>query len=239
MAVMDLFHVLRSRSSCREPFDPRRPVTEAELGALLEALRWAPTAHNMQNYEVVAVDDEALLAELAMLRPAVTADFLRESYAQMASSEEELQARRRGVLAAHFPSAWRDPASWEGSRAVPVEGRTIGETLAGAPLVLVVLFDVTARAPGSPGDLLGLISLGCVLQNVWLAAEALGLSFQVVSALGAPDIEPEVKRLLGVPTHLHVAYGARIGHPLGSPVPTLRVRRESDELVHYNGFPRR
>lgn len=239
MCTMDLFHVLRARSSCREPFDPRRPVTPAELHAVLESLRWAPTAHNMQNYEVVVVDDESLLDELGALRPTVSPEFLRESYAQLAFDEEELRARRRGVLAGHFPASWLEPASWEGSRPVPVEGRPLSETLAGAPLVLLVLFDVTTRAPGSPGDTLGLVSLGCVLQTAWLAAEALGLSAQVVSAFAAPELAPALHRLLSLPEHLQAAFGVRLGHPLTPACDPLRVRREVDEFVHYNGFPRR
>ncbi len=238
MCTPDLFHVLRSRSTSRAAFDPRRPVTSAELNALLEALRWAPTAYNMQNYEVVAVDDEVLLDEIGALRAEVPAEFLRESYAQLSFSEDELRARRRGLLADAFPPAWLDPASWEGRSPEAVAGRPLAELLAGPPH-LVVLYDVTTRAPASAGDTLGLISLGCVLQSVWLAAEALGLSFQVVSAFAMTSVAPALKELLGVPEHLEIAYGARVGHPAAPEPAPARVRREVAELVHHNGYARR
>lgn len=230
----DLFHVLRSRSSCRGPFDRRRPVQPAELRAILESLRWSPTAHNMQNFEIVAVDDTALLDEIGELRAAVSLDFLRESYALLCHSEEELAERKVGLLASSYPPEWRDPAAWEGSHPDPPEGRPLGERLLGAPLVLLFLFDVTRRAPGSAGDTLGLVSLGCVLQCAWLAAEALGLSMQVVSALAGPDVTPELKRLLEIPERLEVAFGARLGHPLAPEPPGLRVRRDVDQFTHYN-----
>lgn len=235
MPASDLFHVLRARSSCREPFDPRRPVTTAELQAVLEALRWAPTAHNMQNFEIVAVDDEALLEKIGALSCTVSEEFLRESYAQLAFSEEELSKRRTGLLASSFPPSYLDPSSWRGRHDGTLE-RSLAELLDGAPLVLFVLADVTRRAPGSAGDALGLVSLGCVLQSAWLAAEALGLSFQVVSALGHAELGPALRQLLGFPLHLEVAFGARLGHPRGAAPPKPRVRREVEDFAHYNGF---
>lgn len=234
----DLFHVLRSRSSSRAPFDPRRAVRPAELRAILESLRWSPTAHNMQNFEIVAIDDETLLDEVGKLRTSLSPDFLRESYALLSSSEEELAQRKVGMLLSSFPPEWQDPAAWEGSHPALLDGGPLRERLLGAPLVLLFLFDVTRRAPGSAGDTLGLVSLGCVLQTAWLAAEALGLSMQVVSALAGADVATELKRLLDVPEHLEIAFGARLGHPLEAPPPGLRVRREVDEFIHYNGFPR-
>lgn len=55
--------------------------------------------------------------------------------------------------------------------------------------MLFVLYDATMRAPGSEGDAIGMMSLGCVLQNMWLMANSCGLGFQALSASGVPAVE--------------------------------------------------
>lgn len=72
-------------------------------------------------------------------------------------------------------------------------------------LLLVVLYDECRRAPASEGDVLGLISLGCVLENIWLMAESLGIRLHVLSAFTGEGVEPQVKRLLHIPEFLRIA----------------------------------
>ena len=54
------------------------------------------------------------------------------------------------------------------------------------PVVMIVIHDTRNACPASEGDVLGVISLGCVLRDMWLTAEALGMGMQVMSVeLGA------------------------------------------------------
>ena len=55
--MSDILELVRKRTSSRMPFDLERPVAEEQLAGILEAARWSPTAHNMQNFEIVVVDD--------------------------------------------------------------------------------------------------------------------------------------------------------------------------------------
>ncbi|WP_461479916.1 nitroreductase family protein [Mycobacterium sp. HUMS_1102779] len=82
-----------------------------------------------------------------------------------------------------------------------------------------------------------MMSLGCVLQNMWLMANSSGLGFQALSASSVPAVEQEVKTLLAVPDRMKVVYAVRPGHPVAA-VPYLRVRREVAEFAHRNGFGR-
>lgn len=58
-----IWHVIETRHSSRGPFDPAWHVTEPELARIIDAARSAPTAHNMQNFRLIAVDDPMVLAE--------------------------------------------------------------------------------------------------------------------------------------------------------------------------------
>jgi hypothetical protein len=60
------------------PFDPAWRVSEQELASIVEATRWAPTAHNMQNFRLVVVDDRAALDQLGQIRAPVSPTFIVE-----------------------------------------------------------------------------------------------------------------------------------------------------------------
>jgi len=200
---------------------------------VLEGARWAPTAHNMQNFEVVAVDDPALLAELAAIEAPLSEALVRETYPQLSFSPDELRRRQTGLLADSFPPAWRDPnITSENLRAFPPA--SLRGTIRGAPLVLVISYDPRLRAPASEGDVFGMMSLGCVLQNMWLAAQARGVGFHVMSGFASPAVAEPVKRVLAIPGELKIAYAVGLGYADEDPERYLRVRRDLHRFVHRN-----
>jgi nitroreductase len=234
--VTDIRRVMKERHSARVPFDPKRPVEREALLEILEAARWAPTAHNMQNFEVVVVDDPDLLDALGKIERPLSEAFIEENYQQLSFSEEELREKGTGVLASMFPPALRVPRAERLKLAGEIPHSFLGSSLQGSPLLLVVLYDSTKRAPASEGDVLGFMSLGCVMENIWLAAHALGLGFQILSVLGADPVEREVKRLLRIPEKLKVGFACRVGYPLGQAPTYLRVRRDVTRFAHHNHF---
>jgi coenzyme F420-0:L-glutamate ligase/coenzyme F420-1:gamma-L-glutamate ligase len=63
MNVTDLFAIIQSRRSIRRYQD--RPVPEDTLRRLLEAARWAPSAHNRQPWRFAVIVDPARRVSLA------------------------------------------------------------------------------------------------------------------------------------------------------------------------------
>ena len=224
--------VIESRHSSRAAFDPAWRVSEDELARILHAARWAPTAHNMQNFRLVAIDDPLILAELGGISSPVSPQFIVENYAQLAWSLDELEDRGTGILGTTFPPTW-----WTADleQAPHDAARKLGEAIAGAPLVIVLLYDSSKRAPASDHDQLGMISLGCVMENMWLVAQAEHLDVQIASAFAAEGAEHEVRRVLGVPAPWRVAFAMRFGHALAK-LPPHRVRRHMDAVVSRNHF---
>lgn len=49
----EMLKLVEERHSVRVPFDQKSPIAREDLLQILEAARWAPTAHNMQNFEIV------------------------------------------------------------------------------------------------------------------------------------------------------------------------------------------
>lgn len=236
----EILHLIQSRESSRGPFDMGRPVSDSDLERILEAGRWAPTAHNMQNFDIMVVDDPAVLEAIARLRNPISMEFVRENYAQLSFSEEELRRRKTGVLATRFPPAWSKPD------ATQAELAAADRPLPGCPTLLFMTYDPRNRAPASEGDFLGAISLGCVTENMWLMAASMGIGFQIVSSLAGGAIAAEVKRILAIPERLRIVYAIRLGYAL-SKAPAegtaaaaggsyIRVRRDIADFAYRNRF---
>lgn len=107
------------------------------------------------------------------------------------------------------------------------------------PLLLIVLYDSRKRAPGSEGDVLGQMSLGCVLQNIWLTCESLGIDFQVLSVFSNSPVEKQLRRLLVIPEQLKIGFACRLGYTAKTGVKTPHVRRNIEDFVHHNQFGRK
>lgn len=68
MSNTSILRLMEERESTRIPFKPDEKVPKRDLDLILEAARWAPTAHNMQNFEIIAVDDTELLRKIGEVR---------------------------------------------------------------------------------------------------------------------------------------------------------------------------
>jgi nitroreductase len=234
----DLLKVMQARHSERGSFDSSRPVPRQHLELILESARWAPTPHNMQNFEILVVDDQDRLSAIQKFRSDATEAFLRENYAQLSFSEQELLEKKTGLLASMFPPAWTTPEAWREDSDYRSQLAFVDTWMRETPLLLIVLRDAGKRAPGSEGDVLGNVGLGCVMENMWLMSECLGVGFQALSAFSNDHVERKVRSLLGVPDGMEISFGCRLGYPLES-VPAVRVRRNLDDFCHHNTFGRK
>jgi nitroreductase len=227
-----ILKIIQDRRSARVPFDSHHPVEKESLRKIIEAARWAPTPHNMQNFEIILVDDEKLLEALGRIRSRTSMEFLRENYQQLSFSKKEQLQKKVGVLAAQFPASWRDPAEFE-EVANEGAGASLSQIINGSPTLLIVTYDPRKRAPASEGDSLGFMGLGCVMQNVWLMAYSLGVGVHILSVFGR-EPEEKVKQLLHVPKEMKIAYAVRLGYPVRQPAKYMRMRRSANVLIHHN-----
>ena len=225
--------IIRKRKSTRISFDSERPVAKEDLTQILEAGRWAPTAHNMQNFEIIVVDDKSILDAIGSIKSTISETFIRENYHQLSFSEEELQKKKVGILGTMFPPAWRTPGY------KPDKETDLGRPIQTSPVMLIVVYDPDRRAPASEGDFLGIVSLGCVMENMWLMANSLGIYFHVVSAIGTDPVEKEVKRILNIPDRLRIPFAFRLGYPASTPAKYMRVRRDVEDFTHHNRYGNR
>jgi nitroreductase len=230
-----MFDIMWQRHTCRSAFDPHRHIAEPDLRRILDAARWAPTAHNTQNFEVVAIDNERYLEVIRAIELPPAETFVRENLRQLSLPDAEMLQRRTGLSANMLPESWHEAAAAQGATAA-AQLSYIGRSIQECPLLLVVVYDSRPAAPASEGRALDLISLGCVMQNMWLMSETLGISMQVLTALGTSGVEDQVRSILGIPAHLNVAFAARLGYPTDDSEGYVRVRRRISDFTHRNRY---
>jgi nitroreductase len=235
----DMLDIIRERKSTRAVFDRGRPISREELNEILEAARWTPTAHNMQNFELIVVDDKEILEKIAGISYPMTKAFIKENAEHISTTEEEWRRRKTGILGAHVPPALSEATDNVDEKALGKLNTWWGKAIPTSSFLVVILYDPTRRAPDSENDFLGVMSLGCLLQNVWLMATALGIDFQAVSALGNRLVDKEIKEILEIPVQLRVALAFRIGHTEMDSGKHATVRRDIEDFTYYNSYGRR
>lgn len=233
--MSEILKIVKERRSSRVQFNQKRSLAKRDLNQIIEAARWAPTAHNMQNFEIIVVDDKKLLDKIGNVKYRISEEFIRENYQQLSFSKGELLKKKVGILGTDFPPAWKDPARLKDA-ARQSTPRPLNQSINGSPVVLVVIYDSRKRAPASRGDVLGFMSLGCAMENMWLMAQALGIGLQILSGFSAEPGAKEMKRILNIPEHMEIAFAVRLGYPTSSSAGYLRVRRNVEEFVHHNRF---
>ena len=226
--------IIQDRHSTRAPFDNNRTIPKEDLLQILEAARWTPTAHNMQNFEIIVVDDDQKLDALSKIESPISEVFIRENYLQLSFSVEELRAKKTGILGTFFPEFMQHPDTPRDENEDEGTDNQAG-LISASSAFLVVVFDPSKRAPASEGDFLGIISLGCLMENMWLVAQSLGLAFHIVSDLVDDPAQSEARTILGIPEDLRIAFTARLGYPL-YPGDSLRVRRDITDFIHHDQY---
>jgi len=187
----------RARRSCRAFKD--EPVPRELVRRLVSIGRWAPTAHNSQSVDWIAIDDRPRIAELAKATidrllhytRLVENPALRPLFSLVAGARDARELRKYRNVAASLSERWREG-----------EDRIFYR----APVVLVA--HTPAENPFGSDDAV------YAAYNVMLAAERLGLGtcqIGFVQAIAARD--RMIKRLIAVPDPRKVQVVLALGYP--------------------------
>jgi nitroreductase len=165
----------------------------------------------MQNFEILLVDDKEKIEAIGKIPAEMSEYFLRENYAQLSWSEDELRIKKTGMLASNFPATWTNPEAWSPDSDYRHQSTFVGRSVQESPVLLVILYDASKRAPGCEGDMLGHMALGCVMENMWLISESLGIGFHVLSVFSDGTVEKQIRKLLHFPSHMKIGFACSLG----------------------------
>jgi hypothetical protein len=106
----------------------------------------------MQNFEIIVVDDRKLLEPIGDIKCTISDTFIKENYQQLSFSEEELRRKKIGVLGTMFPPELRTPEAKPDRTTDEKMVSFLGRLIQTSPVVLIVVYDPSKRAPASEGD---------------------------------------------------------------------------------------
>jgi len=251
---MDLFDAMRLRRTHRGELLPT-PISESHLAQLIEAAMWSPSPFNVQPWELILIRQASTKQALARLTAEsiqeqfCDAGFLEANSRWMRLTEEEWEAAGDGVLLSDHVQL--PPFLSHLDRLRPLlehagrfaflgklgvgklPARKFARWVREAPLLMLVLMDWHRQCPGESGRDWMLLGLGAMIQNLLLAATALGIGTQFISApLESPAGREAIRTLVQAPDHLEPFSLLRLGYIEPS---ATRMQRRRD-FVHHESW---
>ena len=198
--------LVRWRRSIRL-FDPKGQVAEEQLTYILEAGRWGPSGGNYQPWSFIVVRD----------RPTIEA--IGQTYMDLAKVRREMDM--------NFPTP-----GYQFVKTVPVILVVVGDPRS------MMMFPRMPDDPAADREYeraafnIYLMSMGAAVQNMQLAAAAVGLGSAYLTAVGEPTYQDRMRKLLDIPACLETLMCMPLGvrHPNA---PATRYRFPLERLVHY------
>ena len=216
---MELYDVMRTTFACREWTDD--PVSDETLHRILDNARFAPNGGNRQGQHVIVVRDKDVRRQLVPLVREGTDIYM----AHVAAGEAPWNSIN--------PTAVDEAAIRANDRPVTFPG--VNE-MVDAPVVLVVAVDLSVVASFDKNlERIGVISGASIYPLVWnilMSARNEGLGGVLTTYLS--EKEPEVQKVLGLPS----SYAVAAMLPIGVPVKQLTKlrRKQVEEFVTIDSF---
>ncbi len=201
----DLFDAIRQRRSIRRY--QQKPIPKALILKVLEAAGWAPSAHNAQPYRFIILEDAKVKQELAKAMAQAWA-------ADMEKDGETINANRR---------------------------RERTERFANAPCLILACTTPVEGLPNYPDERrrscvhdLAVQSLGAAIENLLLAAHALGLGGCWYAAPGF--CKETVRQQLKIPSEVEPQAFIVLGYPAEHPSAPTRKKLAEYCFVDFWGL---
>jgi len=188
------------------------PIPDDMVDKIMEAARFAPSGANSQPWEFVVVKDKDLRARIV--------EFFKEQ-GEIAYRVEQTRAADR-----RFPRYRKPPKGTPGFAIAPVYIIACGDPRAKEAYPL--------KAVQDSGESHFRSSLASAFLYMHLAATALGLGCQWVSASANDLMQGRLKEFLEIPYGMVIYDMMVVGYPIAEAKP--RKVRTREEFVHYEKF---
>ena len=254
---MDVFDAIAQRRSYRQEFRDE-PIAQADVDKLIEAARWAPSPFNVQPWKLLIIKEAqgknalADLTERCIVEQFKDSQFLDDNSRWMRLTEETWQEQGDGVLLADHvdlpPIIRNDPKKLApllknakhlsvlghlGAGRKPAE--TVSDLIRKSPMLMLILMDCRRRPPGDGGRRWMSLSMGAMIQNLLLAAAALKIGTQFISAPLERERDcDQIRQIFNIPLDYEVVSLLRLGY--AASMRGRSVRLHSAAFVKHENF---
>lgn len=225
---MDILEAIRSRRTANGAFEDR-PLAAADVRTILEMAACAPSHFNSQPWRFVVIQDDATRHKIAaiagesMQKLMAGGRFWQRYRKYFRFSKKDMDEKGDGILIDTMPAILKPFAKYifteRGGEVmarfqVPrVLGNDARKLVAGSPLILGITLDCSEYKPDDLSGMYSVISLGAVMQTIWLTATSLGIGMQFIST--PMEVEGQWERigqLLGIPPEHKLMVLYRLGY---------------------------
>lgn len=206
---MELFEAIQTRRTIRD--FTREKISDEAIRKIIQAGLQAPTNDHMRDWHFIVINDKGVVAKLLSIVP-------------KGISEADMNALIRdwGLDDAEQQACYRD--------AVPKQYRMLSD----ASVVIVPLFKqkTDVMHPKELSHLNGFASIWCCLENIFLAATAMGYGCTLRIPLG--DEGAWSREVLGYPEDYMMPCFVGVGRPSESAVLIKQKRIDLNDRIHWN-----
>ncbi|NHI94154.1 MAG: hypothetical protein EAX96_16810 [Candidatus Lokiarchaeota archaeon] len=237
---MDFQDLVKFRRSSRWVFSTKKQIPDDELKKILEAARYAPTPHNRQPFEIIVVKDRNVIKQISEIRFKLGMEEIKQ-HAFWTKSVEELESIGIGVqpevlpkfvldLKDH-PELINDDDFWDRTMSM------YALLMQASSVLMFILYDPTIPGIGPLKNVWGMLSVGAVMQNIWLAANNLGISVHVASGQTMTiDAKRKIFDILEIPKKYKLMILFRLGYETKFGRYGTPYRRKIENFVHLDKF---
>lgn len=225
---MDLFDAIVNRKTANSKFANKK-VSDEHIELLIKMSSHCPSHFNSQPWRFIAVTDETTIGKIAkvagdsMVQLMDDGRFWKQYRKYFRFSEEEMEKTKDGIHIDHLPAVLkpfvRSIFSETGGKVmakfkVPrILGNDEEKLVASSPLLFVICLTKDEYKKEELSGFYSVISMGAVIQTLWLVTTAIGMGMQFISTPGEiPENWKALSDLLNVPDEYEMCAIFRMGY---------------------------
>ncbi|RPI15347.1 MAG: nitroreductase family protein [Ignavibacteriae bacterium] len=225
---MDIFEAIQNRRTTNTAFIDKS-VSEEHIEKLIKMASCAPSHFNSQPWRFVVITDKNYIHQIgkiagdSMVQLMEDGRFWKQYNKYFRFSEDEIEKTKDGIFIDHVPMVLRPfirtVMSETGGKVlaklkVPkILGKDEEELVAGSPMLFAISLTKDEYKKDELPGMYSLISMGAVIQNLWLTTTALGMGMQFISTpCEIPEKWNEIVTMLNIPEDYEMLAIFRMGY---------------------------
>lgn len=254
---MELFDAIVNRKTTNTAFADKK-VSDEDIRLLVKMAAHSPSHFNSQPWRFVIVQDQKIIDSIAkiagdsMVQLMDDGRFWKQYRKYFRFSEEEIERTKDGIHIDHLPSFLKPFAksifSEAGGKVISrfrvsrILGNDEEKLVANSPMLFAISLTKDEYKKEELSGFYSVISMGAVIQTLWLVTTAVGMGMQFISTPGEiPEKWRQVSDILGIPVDFELAAVFRMGYvdpDVKRPTIDWRSsqRKDFNELAYCNRF---
>ena len=225
---MDLLEAIVNRKTANSKFADKK-VTDEHIELLIKMSSHCPSHFNSQPWRFIAITDEEIIGSIAqiagdsMVQLMDDGRFWKQYKKYFRFSEEEIEKTKDGIHIDHLPAVLKPFArtifSETGGKVmakfkVPrILGNDEEKLVASSPLLFVISLTKDEYKKEELSGFYSVISMGAVIQTLWLVTTSVGMGMQFISTPGEiPENWKAISDMLNIPDDYEMCAIFRMGY---------------------------